>query len=147
MRGRVRAGAFFSDAGAAWKRAFLGGVGLAAVAWNLLHPQVYGSVPFKGLLLPVLAGLLVGSGTKVSNKRQTSREVAGEKHFCLEVLQRDFFIHRKLAVALLSCATSQFPSQLFSRARLRHAGDWVQFSASGTVETSKDSQKASARVG
>ncbi|GAQ81913.1 hypothetical protein KFL_000940220 [Klebsormidium nitens] len=70
-------GAFFGDAGATWKRAFLGGVGVAAVAWELLQPQVYGSLPYKGLVPAVLAGMLVGAGTKLANGCTSGHGVCG----------------------------------------------------------------------
>lgn len=52
--------------------------------WELLQPQVYGSLPYKGLVPAVLAGLLVGAGTKVSHEGATSSFLQARED------QRDF---------------------------------------------------------
>jgi hypothetical protein len=61
-------GTVFKDEGFQWKSTFLGGLGCGAVLWEMFQPAVYGPVieaPSASILVPTIAGALVGCGTQV----------------------------------------------------------------------------------
>lgn len=61
-------GTVFKDEGFLWKSTFLGGLGCGAVLWEVFQPAVYGPVieaPSASILVPTVAGALVGCGTQV----------------------------------------------------------------------------------
>lgn len=63
--------------GRAWRLAFVGGLVAGGLLLRLLRPEAFGALPLRSPVLLVVAGLLVGYGTRLANGCTSGHGVCG----------------------------------------------------------------------
>lgn len=87
ISGILRNGVFKADDGdKTWRLSFLGGLILGGFFWIAVNPSVFAEPVNSNLFITLLAGVLVGYGTSLSNGCTSGHGVCGISRFSIRSL-------------------------------------------------------------